>query len=384
MAEGWRYLAYRLNGNGTETMVHPALPISGASPTKLLSGHHQISGTLTSSTEDLRTETGRPIFERWRTAIYAENPGGDIWCGGVLADFSIDGSQISLDVAGFTAYPADQPYDGPEQAFVGEDALFVYRYMWEWLQAQPGANIGLVIDDTLSGVTVGTPAEDVDFQTSAGTQVSFTAGPYQINAWSTDDVGAKLDELAKQTPFDWIEEHRWEGVQEAPVHFLRIGYPTLGSRKDDLRFILGENVYKIPREDLLGDDVVTGVIVLGAGEGRDRVVGRAYRVPDSSLRRVKTIDDKMITSNTQADARALAELEAYRSVMDNPNVTELVVVDHPNAPLGSYDVGDEIPYGGDHDWGSVEIWGKVTKIALNPDAGNTAIVSIVRSDRVLS
>lgn len=384
MAEGWRYLAYRLNGDGTESMVHPALPISGAQPVRVLSGHHQISGTLHASTQDLRTETGRPIFERWRTAIYAENPAGDLWVGGLLADFSIDGSQITLDVAGFTAYPADQPYDGEEVGYIQQDALWVFRFMWEWLQAQPGANLGLAIDDTLSGVLVGTPAEDVNFQTSAGTQVSFTAGPYMLNWWSTDDLGAKIDELAKQTPFDWIEEHSWSGVQESPVHFLRLGYPTLGNRKDDLRFVLGENVYKIPREDLLGDDVVTGVIVLGSGEGRDRVVGRAIRTPDSSLRRIKTIDDKTITSNTQADARALAELEAYRSVMDNPNVTELVVVDHPNAPLGSYDVGDEIPYAGDHEWGSVDIWGKVTKIALNPDEGNTAVVSIIRSDRVQS
>lgn len=376
---GWRYLAYALNGDGTEYMVHPGLPLADPTLTRVLSGHHQIQGALKIPAPDLTTETGRPLFERWRTAIYAEDPNGKIWVGGLVADFDINDPEISLDVAGFTAYPADQHYDGEARAFVGEEALDVYRYMWEWLQSQPGGNLGLVVADTVSGVTVGTEAEDVDFQTSAGTNVSFTAGPYQINWWTTDDIGAKFDDLAKQTPFDWLEEHEWSGTSETPVHRLELGYPKIGTRQEDLRFMLGENVYKIPSEQHAGEDIVTSVIVLGAGEGVERVVGRAAITPQGSLRRSRTIDDKKITSNTEADARALAELEAYRDVLDSPEITELVIADHPNAPLGSYDVGDEVSYGGDHAWGPVDVWVKIVKLTIRPAQSNAVIATVVRA-----
>ena len=43
---GWRYFATRLNGDGTETMIHPDLPIEEVEIEDVISGHNALSGTI--------------------------------------------------------------------------------------------------------------------------------------------------------------------------------------------------------------------------------------------------------------------------------------------------------------------------------------------------
>ena len=43
---GWRAFATRLNGDGTETMLHPSLPVSDLMIEQVLSGDGSISGSL--------------------------------------------------------------------------------------------------------------------------------------------------------------------------------------------------------------------------------------------------------------------------------------------------------------------------------------------------
>lgn len=135
----------------------------------------------------------------------------------------------------------------------------------------------------------------------------------------------------------------------------------------------------MPQEASPGDEVATGILVLGAGEGRDRVHGSAFAEPIESLRRVKTITDKTIESNQDADTRARQELSR---AMAGPNITDLVIRNHPNSPLGSYNVGDEILYMGDHDWGSVDVWVKIVELTINPEESDDVVASVVRTDRL--
>lgn len=203
------------------------------------------------------------------------------------------------------------------------------------------------------------------------------AEPYSLNWWSTGDLGAKIDELVSE--FDYLEQHSWDIERTRVVRTVKFGYPTLGTRRHNLRFVLGENVFKMPSESLASEDVLTGVIVLGAGEGRARVRGSAYTSPTKSLRRVKTVTDKLIESNQDADRRAQQILAKHQAEYAGSGVTELVIRNSDAAPMGSYDVGDEILYAGDHDWGPVDVWVKIVKLTVNPEESDDMIASVVRA-----
>jgi hypothetical protein len=376
--DGWRYLFFQLNGDGTETLLDGNVKLSNPSLTRVLSGPHQISATLNQISPSL-LQNGQLQIRRWRTSVMAESPSGEIWVGGVIADFSVDGPTISFDITGFTTYAKKQPFDA-EYEGVDVDPLDVVRTMWAHLQSRNGGHLGLELDATTTPVRIGTPAEQVDFTTSTGENVNFVAGPVKLNWWSTDDIGGKFDDFASSTPFDYVEEHTWD--DDVVAHSLRIGFPALGSRKDELRFVLGENVFKMPTEQYDEDDVVTEVWVFGAGEGRDRVRGVASVAPRDSLRRVKTVDDKTITSKEKAFERASAELFRYQPDIPGAGVVELVIQDKGSAPFGSYDVGDEIRYSGDHDLGVIDIWVTVLKLTAHPESGNDLIATVVRSDTI--
>lgn len=373
----WRILFFELQGDGTETFIKGDVELITPEPTRKLSSPHQITGRLARSAVDLVNPDGSPVIKRWKTTVYAIDDNDRIWAGGIVADYQITGAELTIDVAGFTAYLKDLPYDG-DYTSNGVDPLEVVRMFWAHAQGQQGGNLGLTLDDTTSPVRIGAPPRDVNFDTSTGENVNFTAYDSQLtyNWWSTSDMGGIVDQLAKDTPFDYVEEHAFDG--DTISHHLRLGYPTIGTQRPDLRFVLGENVTVLPQETYSGDDVVTEVWVFGAGEGRDRVRGVATLAPQSSVRRVKTVDDKTLTSAAKATDRARDVLMTYQPDIPGAGVTDLLVIDHSNAQFGTFDVGDEVIYSGEHRWGDVVIWVRILTITLLP--GGKMRLSVTRTD----
>lgn len=373
----YRFLFFRLNGDGTETFIKGDVPLSNTQPARKLSAPHQIRGTLTRSVTDLVDTDGSPLIRRWQTTAYVADENDRIWCGGVVADFTIDGASLTLDVAGMTAYLKGMPFDG-DVTKVDEDPLNIVRLFWNHAQSQPGGDLGLVVEDTTSSVRIGNPPRQVEFSTTDGSDVSFSASDEALhyNWWETADMGGVIDQLARDTPFDYVEEHAWDG--ETISHTLRLGYPSIGAVRPDRRFVLGENVRVIPSEDYSGDDVVTDLWLFGAGEGRTRIRGVARLHPENSVRRVKTINDKRVDNQTWADARAAEELRKRQPDVPGAGVTSLLVSNHPNTPFGSFDVGDVVPYSGAHHWGDVLIWVKIISMTLLPSGQMQ--VDVVRAD----
>src|SRR5690606_11357613 len=66
---------------------------------------------------------------------------------------------------------------------------------------------------------------------------------YQL-AWHEDiDLGSTIDTLCTQTPMDYREVWEWASPARDAVRMrIEMGYPRLGRRRDDLRFVQGENV----------------------------------------------------------------------------------------------------------------------------------------------
>ena len=355
----WNFLAGRLVGDGSIDILETELPIEVTSINRALSAPGSMDGKITNKVRRLQ-KAGRPIFEPWNTVIIAE-------ASGIIRGMSIylkptfNGATWDLSQIGLSGYPRGMPYDG-EASFQATDPLDIFRHIWDHLQGFSGGHLGVTIDrDTHSPVRVGTPTSEGDNE----------SGPRKLNWWETTDLGAEIDNYAKEAPFDWVERVYWDG--NVPHCHIDLGYPTIGTRKDQYRLVLGENMASIP--SVTEADYYNGVMALGAGEGRARVKGWAG-VADGRLRRVKGVDDKGLSAVAQANARAQDELNATRGQFIVDTVT---VYDHPNAPLEAIELGDELPLYAETDHVTVDTYVRVVAKDEAPQSSDEATLTVVRT-----
>lgn len=370
----WRYLAYRMNGDGTETLLSNDVPLQGPALREDLSGPGGIEGKIAPEVARLKTKDGEPVFLPWSTAVYAEKD-GNIRAGAILVDLLETGPVLDLDTVGLPGYLNGQPYGG-NISRVQVDPLDMARHLWDHQQARPAGNLGLTYDSTSSPVRIGTKEEDVRFTTGNGEEVSFQAGPYTLQWWKDHDMGKAFDDLAAETPFDYLVTHKWDG--ERIAHHLRLGYPTLGARRHDLRFVVGENIFTQPPVRYDGDTYASDVVVLGAGEGRKMIRGGDSR-RTGRLHRAAVVIDKSLRNKKSADTIAAQELAAR---IGDEDLDTLVVEEHPNAALGSFAPGDEILVQSPAGWSKeVYLWVRILSIVTEPEK-NTATLTVARTDRM--
>jgi hypothetical protein len=369
-SHGWRYLAQRVDGlGGTGVFLDNELPLQGVTISDVLSGPPQLKGTIQPAYARLKGSDGKPILTPWKTVIHAEAD-GVIRGSWLLANSQQQGPALSLDGSGFTSYLTGMAYP-LDESFTYEEVLDVVRHAWLVIQAELGSNLGLQLDQaTTTGVTVGVP--------TTGTSTT-SKGPYQLNWYTTHDLGAEINKLAATTPFDYHERHAWNADKSDVQHFLDFGYPSLGRRRSDLRFVLGENIQTVPNPVDNGTDYANHVVVLGAGTGSVTVRGEA-RVYDGGLRRMQTINDSSITDSNAAKAAARLELQRRLQL---EQLSTIAIRNTPMAQLGSFGVGDEIRVQAEVDWTVIDMWARITQLDLTPDNPDIMVAHLVRSDWVL-
>jgi hypothetical protein len=369
-----RYLVQRIGGASHGTTLETELPLDGARRGRSLSSPPTASGTISTPIARLLGPDGIPIIRKWRTAIFPVE--GDTLRGGyIVTDNQWNGQAWDLTLAGFTSYPVGQRFNG-EKTYVEADPLDVFRDIWTDLQAQPDGYLGIEVSELTSPVRVGRPARPVEFTTGEGEDVSFEADDQarKLNWWSTLDCGREIDSLATETPFDWMEGHRWDDNATGGIaHYIDLGYPSLGSRQYGPKLVYGENVLTPPQvRD--NPDYATDVYVYGAGEGRDRIMGYAG-TERTGLRRVKVIEDTTIDSVSQADARAV---EHIRSVRDQYILDTVVVERHANADIDALEPGHELQYYAETETVTVDQWVKIVNVEAadaEPDRVTVTVVS---------
>jgi hypothetical protein len=372
----WRYLAQRLTGDGLGEFIGE-IPLRNVGITDVLSGPIGLTGNVSPAVATLKGDDGRPLLDEWGTAVWAEES-NLIRGGGILTHRAMSGPDLALEFSGFTAYPKDMPFTDSWFG-VEVDPLDVVRLIWAHLQGKPRGNLGLQLDQRKTGLKIGVELEQVEFDTESG-PVSFEAGPVKLAWYQTDDLGGEIDKFAQQTPFDYHERHQWAANGSTQLeHFLDFGYPRLGNRRADLRFVLGENIGVVPSLTGNGADYANETLALGAGEGRTMLRGGAA-VNDGKLRRVATVVDKKARSLRDVNANAKREL-AWRSTFGE-DITEIVVRDHQHAPLGSWGVGDEIRVQAETDWTDFDQWARVLSSTISPESGEAATLTIARVDKV--
>jgi len=355
----------------TGEFLHWNLPISQAERTHTLSGPGGITGVIEPEHLDLLDARLTPHG----TWIHAEQD-GQIRASGIVEPSALTGDALSVDCAGFTAYPGRVPYRGDYEA-IGVDPLDVVRHIWAHVQSYPAGNIGVTLDATTSPVRIGTPPRDVSFETGGGEQVDFQAGPYTLNWWTATNCGQEIDQLARETPFDYLERPAWNAARTDVLHHLVLGYPRVGRKRTDLKFVQDENISDVVPVEEDPDRYASEVIVTGAGEGRDMIQGSAALPPDGRIRVPVVLEDSTITSRDRATAVARDELERRRATI---GVKQIVVnTHHENAVLGSFAPGDdilvqaEVPY-----LGRIALWHRITGFTV-PEDGH-APVSLRRSE----
>src|SRR5699024_3881800 len=355
----WRYIAQRLPSG---EWLDWDLPLSDVEIAHQLSGPGGLNGTVPVEVARLIGPDGLPVLLPWGCAIWAE-ASGEIRGGGILVRNEFDGAQWQLECVGLAGYAAGQPWLGKEYSGVKVDPLSIVVRIWDHLQGEPGGDLGLVVDSTKSPVRVGTEKKDVEFTTGSGEDVSFESGPFKLTPWDTDDVGKVIDDLAESTPFDYVTHTSWDGSSDSLKHRLELAYPRRGSRRHDLRFVVGENVTVDPQQTMDGDDYASVVLGIGSGEGRD--AARAVVTKDRGrLRRAVSVSDKSARSKRAITSVAKSELKARSGAVQ---VESISVAEGPLAEVASLVVGDEIFVQSDAGWLDLNLWVRVLGISWAPD-----------------
>lgn len=359
MAAGdWNFLAARILGDGTFDVIETELPIQMGPMDRNLSAPSSMSGTISNEVQRYRVNN-QLIFQPKSTLIIAE-AGDQIRGMGIYMKPQWTGEVWTLDCMGLSGYPIGQPYHG-EAEFLAADPLDMFRNIWSNLQGQPYGNLGITIDPLKSPVRVGIPSQQLDPTTADPTMLTLPDQPRRYNWYSTFDLGKEVDDLAKETPFDWLELNSWQGEQ--PHCHLQLGYPIMGGTKDQYRLVYGENVLTEPK--VSAADFVNSYYFLGAGEGRDRIRGYAG-VSDGRLRWTKVVEDKKVETTAKATDRARELLAQTRGELF---IDQVDIIDHPNAPLESIEMGDELELYCDLPWNEVDEWVRIVGRSETPESG---------------
>jgi hypothetical protein len=347
------------------------LPLIEAEVTFALSGPTIIRGRLGPEIPLPRM----PVMEPWGNWIHVEED-GEVRASGIIQPGTLMGETIELDAIGPCGYPHGIPYLGEfslgNPIGVNIDPLDVVRHIWSHLQSYPEGNLGVTLDSTTSPIRIGTPKEEVSFETGAGEQVEFVAGPYTIDWWELTDCGGEINKLSQETPFDYRDKASWNATKTDVIHHIELGYPRLGRKQDHLRFVQGENIIQAIPLNELPNNYASQIVVRGKGEGRDGVQGYAGRRIGTRVRRVAIINDKSIGSVTRANAIANDELTRRHVYF---GIREIVVnAKHHNARMGTFGPGDDIFVQAEVSWlGDVAHWHRITSMSWSPDSDTVRI-----------
>lgn len=356
----------------TGEFLHWDLPVRDLEITWVLSGPTSITGKFEPEIRELQ---GLDLAA-WGTWLHVEDS-GLIRASGILQPTRADGQKLDVEALGPSAYADKIPYRGVYSQ-IGVDPAAIVKHLWSHIQGYPRGNLGVQVHGS-TPVKLGTePAEQVDFVTGGGEQVSFDrGGPYKLDYFENTLCGAEINSLAGETPFDFVERAQWNADKTDVEHHIDIGYPAIGRRRTDLRFADGENILESAPIEEPDGVYADEVFVQGKGEGQSAVAGRAATVIPGRLRMPTVVADKSIGSKERADARAAEELAARLAAM--VEVPEIAVnAKHPNAPLGSFSVGDEIqPHLDLPHVGRVSPWHRVTGIRFIAES-DAAVLALTR------
>lgn len=212
-----------------------------------------------------------------------------------------------------------------------------------------------------------------------GTQVMQvrTITPFTLFPYNSTDLGQEISQIQAEAVFDWWESHTWTNAAKAGVaHQLQFGVPRRGVSRGALRFTEGENIVQAVTVTRDGAVYANNVVALGAGSGSAAVTTNVANANTGRLRRSYIYTDQTIYTVQRLAARAQKVLTAMQNI---DAVTQAVVINHPNAPFGSFGPGDDIPVQLTLGWRNTTIQSRITQMTQDPTT-NLMTLTLARSD----
>lgn len=433
----WRYIATRLNGDGTESVIDPECPLTGVTITYHRNAPFEISGHINPERRNLEDAAGISLIEKWSTAFYFEKD-DEIRAGGILVDDPVTGPDMQLDIMGMAGYPNTQPYTeantwpanppetdldpdidaeepsnsvtvAPTQTSTlvynkktktytavayfgvqqpaamvspipvqwasataapgntdypvdGMEPMFAIREIWRHLQSQERGNLGVQIDPMNTGRLIGKLVAQGEFDTVNG-PLAFEYEPLLLRWFETYDMGDVINKLCENLPMDFREEHTWNEDHTAITHFIRFGYPKLGSRRSDVIFTIGDNVDPVGIEAPI-EEYASHVVGLGAGEGSAMLRADAIRSDEIHIRRAVVYEDK--SANTAAAIATSARNELMNR-LGLDQVTAIKVKPSQVDALSGIMPGDEVLLVGEQEHRDVDMWVRIESKTVTCD-----------------
>ena len=359
----FHYMIEDIYGNILARDVVPMEP----SITRLLSGPCEINFKIHPDDPSIQRSNGAgPILLKpWAHWVHAlkEDLNGEekIWASGIVQPSDVDETSgiLSLRAQGFSAYPKGIPWLQNWNP-IAVDPFEIVEMIWDHIQHGSAAGSDPFVNGDL-GVTV--------YPTVSGTQMlpgfSFNGEEFIqdffaifIRAVDRLDCGDYINKLARDIPFDYWEEATWAGGGAPIEKKIRLAYPQGGVDQTDLIFRMGENVISAKPKQETQVEWFSDITINGYFPGKVYSHTIANSDPDR-YRRVMDEVDLHIDSNERAAAWGHRKLQRRQYPAAQ---FESIVIDpyHPNAPHGSFDVGDLIRIQGPVHWyGDINVKHKV-------------------------
>lgn len=352
----WRYFTQDAL---TGAILHPSLPLSDVEFGNELNGPGSFSATLAPRWAKANVDSLMP----GTALIYAEADGFLRW-GGLLWDASPEDGDYKIEAASWSSYLTKR-HDAHGELngrgpYTFQDPCVIIRDIWAYAQEQPDGNLGVVVDATTSTAQAGTPAE-----------------PWHSYWYEKPALGDLVDDLVSEDGAPQYTNACSYQANGTIQRRLVLGYPRLGARRNDISFTSGINIIDSPPISYSGDDFANTIIATGSGEGTATRFA-VDSVRDGRLRMESVLELPTVNGNDVLGRRAAAERK-LRQVMGQ--VTQVTVRDHPAAPLGSWQIGDDVRIAVHNQWVSYTGWARITADSYKPSDGpDQAVLTLARAD----
>lgn len=291
--------------------------------------------------------------------IYGERK---IWASGIVVPSQIDKKTgiMHLEAKGFAGYPKGMPWLENWNPLAVDPFEIVHR-IWSHLQSFDSGNLGVTVYPATCGLEM-LPGYAFD-----GSLLNLDFFAAFIRAVDKNDCGDYIDKLARDIPFDYVEQSAWNSDRSGVDKKIYLGYPIAGVQQDNILFVVNENVIEVVPHIETEIDWASDIIIDGWFPGTE-YSSQLTNADPLRYRRVVSEDDARINSDERAAAWARRKLTRRQT----PAYWESIVVDmgHPNAPFGTYDVGDRVWVRGLMPWvGDVNQLHKILAIAVDEASG---------------
>ena len=328
---------------------------------------------------------GRFVFDDWSSFVYAEENGVLRWAGIVDASEDAGNGERTVHARSLAGYAKGVKYTSDVTRYYEIDAFDLIRLLWTSMQSDPMCDIDMAFSQNQAGVVIGSPdpgpapirgdgESEEDWQARLSEYATRTNDPYELAWYNTPDFGEEMDKIVSQVNADYVEEHSWLPETDGVEHKIGLYWPTAGARRHDLRFVEAENVAVPPSPASEPDEYANHVIALGAGEERHMLREEA-QVDDGRLKRHMIAPAKDLYSPLTLQALARSTLAVAQNTIQYDSIE---ITEHPNAPIGSWNLGDEILLETFSGYYELNEWVKIVGWSLSPSQPDRATLSVMR------